>query len=80
MTVQSASSIDVLMSLDPLEMSNQDLDAIIAYQRKAKANFDLGIKPKKGANAEGKTIDLSQVISNITGAQPKVQGKVDRRF
>ena len=80
MSEASTNSIDVLMSLDPLEMSKQDLDAIIQYQRKAKANFDMGIKPKKGANAEGKTIDLSQIVSNITGAAPKVTGKVERRF
>jgi len=47
--------IDTLMDLDPLELSSQDIDRIIEYQRKARANFEAGVKPKKG---EAVKIDL----------------------
>ncbi len=42
------STLDELMSLDPLELSAQDIDAIIAYQRKARASYESGVRPKKG--------------------------------
>ncbi len=41
-------TLDELMSLDPLDLSAQNIDEIIAYQRKARAAWDSGIKPKKG--------------------------------
>ena len=44
-----ANEIDRLMSLDPLELSAQDIDSIIAYQRKARSAYDSGVKPKKAA-------------------------------
>ncbi len=42
-----ANEIDILMDKDPLELSAQDIDAIIAYQRKMRAQWDSGVKPKK---------------------------------
>lgn len=43
-----ANELDRLMSLDPLELSAQAIDDIIAYQRRARASADSGVKPKKG--------------------------------
>lgn len=43
----TSNEIDLLMDRDPLELSKQDIDQIIAYQRKARANFEAGIKPTK---------------------------------
>lgn len=63
-------SIDRVMRLDPLRMSDQDLDVIIAYYRKARANFESGAKPKRGVNAAGEKPDLSGVIAALTG-KPK---------
>ena len=48
--------IDRLMSLDPLELSAQDIDEIIAYQRKARAAFDSGVKPKRGSSSPPPTL------------------------
>jgi hypothetical protein len=45
-----ANEIDELMQRDPLELSSQDIDAIIAYQRKARAAHDSGVKPKRGSS------------------------------
>ena len=50
--------IDTLMHLDPLELSAQDIDAIIAYQRKARAAFESGVKPKRNA---GPAVDLGKI-------------------
>jgi hypothetical protein len=40
--------LDELMSKDPLELSKQDIDEIIAYQRKNRALREAGVKVKKG--------------------------------
>lgn len=44
--------IDTLMSLDPLELSAQDIDSIILYHRKARLAFNSGVKPKRGGGAD----------------------------
>lgn len=50
--------LDKLMDLDPLELSSQAIDKLIDYQRKARANFEAGVKPKKGG---GETVKLDLV-------------------
>jgi len=67
-------TIDRVMRLDPLHMSDQDLDVIIAYYRKARALFETGAKPKRGANAAGEKVDLTNVIAALTG-KPKEEPK-----
>lgn len=52
------STLDELMAKDPLALSAQDIDEIIAYQRKARLQFDSGVKPKKGDHAP---ISLAQL-------------------
>jgi hypothetical protein len=47
--------LDDLMNEDPLKLSDQDIDDIIAYQRKARGEYDDG---KKSTKAEGKKVDL----------------------
>ena len=68
-----ANEIDRLMSLDPLALSAQDIDDIIAYQRKARAAYDSGAKPKKGASAP--TITLADL-----GLKKKAPEPVRRRL
>ena len=45
--VDDFSDLDVLMSIDPLELSKQDLQRIIAYQRKQRAQREAGVKVRK---------------------------------
>lgn len=52
-----SNEIDILMDLDPLEMTVTDIDAIIAYHRKNRANAEAGIKPKKETGPKQK-LDL----------------------
>ncbi len=69
-----ANELDLLMDKDPLELSAQDLDDIIAYQRKARANFEAGVKPKKDT---GPKQDLGAVLAALV---PKVEPvKIKRR-
>jgi hypothetical protein len=39
--------LDTLMNLDPLDLSAQDIDRIIEMQRRARRDFESGVKPKK---------------------------------
>ena len=52
-------TIDQLMAKDPLELSAQDIDEIIAYARKNRALWDSGAKPKK--KGEGPPISLESL-------------------
>lgn len=56
------SDLDVLMSLDPLGLSAQDLDRIIAYQRKTRIQREAGVKTKK-PKAVAPKMDLSALIA-----------------
>jgi hypothetical protein len=60
--------IDALMSLDPLELSAQDLDAIIAYQRKQRLAFESGVKPKKSSVSAP---SLAEILPEIKPAPLK---------
>jgi hypothetical protein len=47
--------LDDLMNEDPLKLSDQDIDDIIAYQRKARGDYDDG---KPAAKKNGPKVDL----------------------
>ena len=63
--------LDDLMNLDPLELSEQDIDDIITYQRKARGDYDDG-KPSK--KADGPKVDL------VALGLVKAPEKINRRF
>ena len=50
-----ANEIDFLLNEDPLKLSEQDLDKIIAYQRKAQGMYESGEKMEK---KQGPKVDL----------------------
>lgn len=58
----SPSELDDLISRDPLDLSAQDIDKIIAYQRAARARREAGGKTKKSA-ADGpkQSLDLAKL-------------------
>ncbi len=45
--IDDTNTIDYIMSKDPLSLTETDLTAIIAYQRKDRARADRGEKPEK---------------------------------
>ena len=61
-----ANEIDILMDLDPLELTKDDkaLTAIIGYYRNARAQVESGAKPKKETGPKAK-IDLSAIVKNL---------------
>jgi len=72
--------LNVLMSLDPLELTRQDRDAIIAYQRKQRGQREAGVKTKK-PKAEGTpTIDIKALLGTVPKATPKPGSTIRRRL
>lgn len=53
-----ANEIDILMDTDPLELSAQNIDDIIAFQRKYRANKEAGVKQEKVGQAPKLSLDL----------------------
>lgn len=72
-----ANNIDTLMDLDPLQLTvdGPELDAIIAYHRKARANAAGGVKAKRES---GPKVDISEALGNLIGA-PAAQVPTVRR-
>ena len=57
-----ANEVDSLMDLDPLDLTAENIDAIIAYHRKNRANAAAGIKAKKET---GPKKDLSEALKGM---------------
>jgi hypothetical protein len=68
------SDLDDLMNRDPLSLSAQDIDAIIAYHRNARAKKASGEKPTKTASA---SIDISDIAKKLVKSNVT---KMDRRL
>lgn len=73
MADEPQNDIDFLMSLDPLELSKQDIDIIIAYHRNQRALREKGVKPKKD-KGPASTLDL--VALGLKPAAPKINRRV----
>lgn len=65
--------IDLLMSLDPLELSKQDIDVIVAYHRNQRALREAGKKPKKDSGPKT-VLDLTKL--GLRPAAPKINRRV----
>ena len=67
----SENTIDTLMDLmdtDPLLLQPRDIDAIIAYHRKARARqVEGGARPKRES---GPKLDIGGIMSGLVGEAP----------
>ncbi len=69
------SELDELMSRDPLTMTKEDIDSIIAYQRNARAQREAGPKGRKKdlVDMTGQALDLSALgLTKPTPAAPTI--------
>lgn len=64
--------INRIMDEDPLNLSAQDIDQIIAYHRRLRSDFEAGIKPKK-AEVDGiKKLDIGAIMkARASGVLPE---------
>jgi hypothetical protein len=76
---EEINDIDTLMASDPLGLSRQDLDRIIAYQRKQRAAREAGVKTKKPRGEAAPAVSIEQLLSGLPKAAPK-PSTMKRRF
>ena len=69
-------TVDQLMDLDPLSLTQDDISSIIAYHRKARANATSGGKARKDT---GPKVDISEVMAKLAGPVAPPVGAVRRR-
>lgn len=74
-----ANELDELMDKDPLELSAEDLDKHIAFQRKQRGLFEAGVKPKK---EKAGSVDISGMMAELIGQakESQPQETIKRRF
>lgn len=73
-----SNEIDTLMDLDPLSLTSDNIDQIIAYHRNHRAQkAEGGGKVRKEA---GPKLSLSGLIEGMTAAKPKQETVVKRRI
>lgn len=76
---EAPTDLNVLMSLDPLELTRQDRDQIIAYQRKSRAQREAGVKTRK-PKAESPQIDIKALMGTVVKPAPKPGTSIRRRI
>jgi len=64
--------IDLLMSLDPLQLTKMDLDAIIAYHRNQRALRESGARGAKPKKDQGPSVALDLEKLGLKPATPKI--------
>ena len=62
MTTIIPNELDTLMNLDPLELSAQNIDKIIDYQRQARAHYEAGGKALKPTTDKMPKGDLAKSL------------------
>ena len=74
-------TIDHIMSKDPLDLTESDLSAIIAYQRKDRARAVRGEKPSKPGDKAKKEPTKTSIDLDEHGFTATVKKPIsDRRF
>jgi len=66
---ESTTDLTALMSLDPLDLTKQDLDKIIAYQRKQRLAREGGAKTKR-ATSDAPAVDIKALLGRIQKPAP----------
>jgi hypothetical protein len=64
-TDEPPTDLTALMSIDPLDLTKQDLDKIIAYQRKQRLAREGGAKTKRATN-DAPAVDIKALLGKIT--------------
>lgn len=64
MSDEEPTDLTALMTLDPLQLSKQDLDRIIAYQRKQRVQREAGGKTKRAKEA-GPAVDIKALMGKV---------------
>lgn len=73
-----ATNLDTLMDEDPLNLTAENLDQIVAIHRDQRAKRESGVKPSKES---GPKLKLSQdILGSLLKDKPKAEVVVKRRI
>lgn len=78
MSDEPDTDINVIMSLDPMDLTRQDRNRIVAYQRNARAQREAGVKTKKEkvAGPQLNIMDLLSKVPRPTPIGPQIKRRV----
>lgn len=76
-TDEAPTDLNVLMALDPLELTRQDRNEIIAHQRKMRAQREAGVKVKK-VKEGAPSIDIKALMGTVP--KPAAGSTIRRRI
>lgn len=73
-------TLDTLMSIDPLDLSDDQIDETIKFLRQQRMMVQHGVTPKKAK--AGPTVDLTSVMNalTMTTKEDREEKTEDRRF
>lgn len=71
---ETPADIDTLMAIDPMDLSKQDLDKIIAYQRRMRQQRSEGVRTRKPKDEPAAKLNVDALLTKPIGAP------VQRRF
>lgn len=72
-------TLDLLMSTDPLDLSDEQIDEQIKFLRQQRMMVQHGVTPKKAK--AGPSVDLTSVVNALTmTTQEDREEEVERRF
>lgn len=74
--MSETNTLDELMDIDPLQLTSENIDAIIAHHRRARANATPGAKARRES---GPKIDLTEAMSGLLGIPAKASVPTVRR-
>lgn len=75
-----ASDLDNIMDLDPLKMTSDNIDGVIAYVRKNRATAGTKAKKETGPKAEGSSLLDMLGLKKPKPEAPKTTGSGFRRL
>lgn len=80
MMMANENTLDILMSTDPLELSDEQIDEQIKFLRQQRMMVQHGVTPKKAK--VGPAVDLSSVMNalTLTTKEDREGEKEKRRF
>ena len=76
MANEPVNDIDLLMSLDPLEMTKLDIDKIIAYHRNQRALRESGVRTSRAKKDTGPKTSINLEKLGLKIAAPVIKRRV----
>ena len=79
----TSNDLDLLMSIDPLDLTKDDLSKIVAYHRNLRAEREAGkgkaVRARNAAAAGGPKLDIAKLLGSMVIPTPQGGNIIRRR-